>query len=149
MSGCEPSPPQKITLHATTVEFEGQGVLIVGASGSGKSSLALNLMAFGALLVADDRTQIELTGGAYLASAPETIKGLIEARGVGLLKAQAIPSTELRLAIDMDTRETERVPPVRSFTVDFLTVNCLHKVDGAHFPFAILQYLRNGRQDPV
>ena len=49
-------------LHATTVALAGQGVLILGPSGSGKSGLALQLMAMGAELVADDRTIVTARG---------------------------------------------------------------------------------------
>lgn len=149
MSGPEPAPAQKHILHATTVDFDGQGVLITGASGSGKSALALQLMAFGAQLVADDRTQVEMTDDAFIASAPDPIKGLIEARGVGLLKAKCVPSTRLRLAIDMDRVETERMPPAGTYTSGFLTLDCLNKVEAAHFPAAILQYLRYGLKEPL
>lgn len=149
MSGPESAPAQKHILHATTVDLDRQGVLIIGASGSGKSALAIQLMAFGAQLVADDRTQVEMTDGAYLASVPDPIKGLIEARGVGLLKAKHVPSTRLRLAIDMDRLETERIPRARTYTSGFLTLDCLYKVEASHFPAAILQYLRFGRQEPV
>ena len=63
-----------LTLHATCVAVEGRGVLITGPSGSGKSSLALALMAHGARLVADDRVTLSLREGTLWATCPETIR---------------------------------------------------------------------------
>ena len=72
-------------VHATTLDIAGLGVLILGASGVGKSDLALRLIADGALLVADDQTLVEARGDELWATAPATIAGLIEARGVGIV----------------------------------------------------------------
>ena len=55
-------PPETI-LHATCIAWQGRGVLIRGPSGSGKSALALGLMAHGAVLVADDRVKLSLQNG--------------------------------------------------------------------------------------
>ena len=79
-----------LTLHATCVAVEGRGVLITGPSGAGKSSLALALMAYGARLVADDRVTLSQVDGALWATCPPTIRGMIEARGIGLLNADAL-----------------------------------------------------------
>lgn len=117
----------------------------MGASGAGKSSLALKLMSLGATLVSDDQTWLNLRNGSLIASAPETIKGLIEARGVGLLRADTVESAAVALAIDMDQPETERLPIRREIALLGLSVNLLHKVEHDHFPAAILQYLRAGR----
>ena len=69
----------------------GAALLILGASGRGKSALALGLMAAGATLVADDRTHLHARRRRQLvASAPAAIAGLIEARGIGILKAEAL-----------------------------------------------------------
>ena len=70
-------------LHASAVALDGRGVLITGAAGSGKSSLALTLMAYGAVLISDDQTELSRVGDTIWARAPETISGLIEARGAG------------------------------------------------------------------
>ena len=71
-------------LHASCVGLDGDAVLILGKSGAGKSALALTLMAYGAQLVADDRVVLRPVDGRIIASAPDTIAGLIEARGVGI-----------------------------------------------------------------
>lgn len=138
---------QSVTLHATTVDYGGKGVLIAGASGAGKSALALDLMALGATLVADDRTIVTCTDENYIASAPKAIEGMIEARGVGLLLAERTERSALVLAIDLDRTETERLPPPRRFERGFVSLTCLNKVDAPYFPAAILQYLKVGRRE--
>ena len=67
-------------VHASCVALGGRGVLILGGSGAGKSGLALQLMAYGAALVSDDRTILSNRDGALQAAAPDTIRGRIEAR---------------------------------------------------------------------
>lgn len=74
------------TVHGTCVVFCRHGLLIQGPSGSGKSDLALRLIDAGGVLVADDRTLLTLTGGQIMAAAPNAIEGLIELRGVGLVR---------------------------------------------------------------
>ena len=74
-----------VLLHASCVSINGNGVLILGPAGSGKSSLALNLIALGAELVADDQTLVRREHSDLIARCPETISNLIEARGLGFL----------------------------------------------------------------
>lgn len=73
------------------------GVLLLGESGSGKSDLALRLIARGAKLVADDRVEIFAQDRALFARAPASLAGLIEARGLGIV-AQPF-ATEARVAL--------------------------------------------------
>lgn len=82
-----------INIHATCVAIGGQGVLLLGPSGAGKSDLALRLIDDGAKLVADDRAILFLRGGKLHARCPAAIKGLIEIRGVGIVK---LPSRDLK-----------------------------------------------------
>ncbi len=77
--------PSSCTLHATTIAIDGRAVLLCGPSGSGKSDLALRLMDRGALLVSDDQTIIHRIHDGLTASAPATIAGLIEVRGIGIV----------------------------------------------------------------
>ena len=134
-------------VHASAVALEGQGVLITGAAGSGKSSLALTLMAFGAVLIADDQTELWREGDTLWARAPDSINGLIEARTVGILKAKSAPAP-IVLAIDMDRMETKRLPERHHVTHLGVTLPCLHKSDSPAWPAAIMQYLKGGRRDP-
>ena len=76
-------------MHATCVAVGPHAALIRGASGRGKSGLALQLLAMGAVLVSDDRTRLWRAGDALMADAPDTIRGRIEARGVGILRVPA------------------------------------------------------------
>lgn len=132
-------------IHATSLALNGQGVLLIGPSGSGKSALGLQLMAFGAQLVADDQTVLSMQDGALVARAPAQIRGMIEARGVGLLAAQTAPGAPVRLVVDMAQDETERLPPKRHIVLLGQKITLLHKVAHGHFPAAILQYLKGGR----
>ena len=73
------------TVHASTVALDGRAVLISGPSGSGKSDLALRLLDRGFALVSDDQTVVKKQGDALLASAPPSIAGKMEVRGIGIL----------------------------------------------------------------
>ena len=73
-------------LHATTVAIDGLAVVLIGPSGSGKSDLALRLIDRGAVLVSDDQTLFRGIDGVVIASAPTTIAGKIEVRGLGIVE---------------------------------------------------------------
>ena len=122
-------------------------MLIVGPSGAGKSSLALQLMAYGARLVADDKTELRLKDTSVIAACPHTISGLIEARGVGLLNADVVPETPVRVIIDLTEQEKDRLPHSHSAEIHGVTLPVLLNVVGPHFPAAILQFLKAGRKD--
>ena len=132
-------------VHASAVALGPRGVLVLGPSGSGKSGLALTLMAFGAQLVADDRVVLSSIDGLPWMSAPDTIAGLIEARGVGLLRADAAPGAWLSLVVDLARIETHRLPPPRELLVGGHPIPLVHKMESTHFAAAILQYLKAGR----
>ena len=97
-------------VHATTIQLGSYAVLLLGESGAGKTDLALRLIAEGALLVADDQTRLTLRDGRLIASAPATIAGRIEARGVGILPAPQIESSIVRLAVQLAGEPIERMP---------------------------------------
>ena len=95
----------------TCVAVEGAGVLIRGPSGSGKSDLALRLIVAGAALVADDAVAIEATDGGLVARAPAAIRGLLEARGLGIVRLDPAPSAPLVCVVDLVRPEdVERHP---------------------------------------
>lgn len=139
------SVPRPRIIHAGCVAFRGRGVLILGASGTGKSGLALQLMALGCNLVSDDRTALAARDGVLVAAAPTSIRGRIEARGVGILRAKAVSAARVVMAVNLDEIEGERLPPQRSTTLLGVDLPVLHGVSGPHFPAAILQYLKGGR----
>jgi len=134
------------TLHASCVAAAGRGVLILGPSGSGKSGLALQLMALGAALVADDRTEIGLADGTVIARCPHRLSGLIEARGIGLLRAPALAEVPVRLVVDLGHPESDRLPPQRSVIPLGATLDLVLASRSDHFPAAVLCYLRHGRR---
>lgn len=96
-------------IHASCVAIGRKGVLLLGASGAGKSDIALQLIDGGATLVADDRTILFVKSGALHAKAPASIKGLIEIRGVGIAKMPVLASVRLALAVRLGD-EKERLP---------------------------------------
>ena len=132
-------------LHASCVAVDGRGLLILGPSGSGKSALALQLMALGADLVSDDQTEVRLEGATLIARCPPTIHGLIEARGVGILRASALAETTLALAVDLGQTETDRLPPRRSVTLFDYALDLVFGNQSRHFPSALLCYLKGAR----
>ena len=134
-------------LHASCVAHQGRAVLILGASGSGKSALALQLMALGADLVADDRTELRLVRDQIMADVPVAISGLIEARGVGILKAKPAGATPVTMVIDMNRKEHSRLPEPQSTVLLGQSLPLLAAVAAPHFPAAVLQMLAAGRLD--
>ena len=104
------------TVHATAVALAGHGVLLMGASGAGKSDLALRLVDRGWRLVADDRVVLTAENGALWASAPPPLAGLIEVRGVGIVPEAALDRAQIALALDL-AAAPERLPEpaVRDF----------------------------------
>ena len=58
-----------------------------------------------------------------IASAPATLFGLIEARGIGILRSEAIASVPLVLAVDLGQQETDRLPPRRSVTISGMALD--------------------------
>ena len=104
------------TVHATCVAICGRGVLIAGASGRGKSDLALRLIDRGARLVSDDYTILSAEDGRLIASAPATIAGKIEMRGVGIVEVEALAEAPVCLFIDLDA-PPERLPEPRTVTL--------------------------------
>lgn len=105
-------PETSTQIHATCVALGGHGILLRGPSGSGKSDLALRLIAeAGARLVADDQCRLTKRGGALIARAPAVGAGCIEARGLGLLRVPAASEVAVTLVLDLVPRaEQARVP---------------------------------------
>jgi HPr kinase/phosphorylase len=138
--------PESQILHATCVAVDGRGLLIIGPSGSGKSALGLKLISLGARLVADDRTEVTVTDGRLTAQGPAQIKGLIEARGVGILHAPTAEAAEVALVADLGQVEDQRLPPARRITILGCELDLVLQARNDHFPDALMLYLRFGRQ---
>ncbi|MBN8873216.1 MAG: HPr kinase/phosphatase C-terminal domain-containing protein [Rhodospirillales bacterium] len=92
-------------VHGSCASRGGDAVLILGPSGSGKSDLVVRLLARGFSLVADD--QVDVTDG--MASPPVPLAGLLEVRGLGILRLPATHPARLRLVIELGDRP-DRLP---------------------------------------
>lgn len=104
------------TLHGVLVEIHGEGVLIMGKSGVGKSEAALELVKRGHKLVADDAVEIKLTGrDRLIGSAPAMIRYYMELRGIGLIDVRTLygvgsvkPSGKIDLIVNLETWEDNK-----------------------------------------
>lgn len=113
--------PSSERIHASCVAMGGRAVLLAGASGSGKSDLALRLIDRGATLVSDDYTVITRDGDRATASAPSTIRGKIEVRGVGIVEFPSREGPEVALMILLDGHP-QRLPEPQSRIVAGIAV---------------------------
>lgn len=84
-------------------------MLISGPSGAGKSDLALRLLDRGFTLVSDDRTILRKDGNKLIASAPPTIEGKLEIRGVGIVDMDQVQDVPVALVVEL-TADVERLP---------------------------------------
>lgn len=90
------------------------GILIEGPSGSGKSDLALRALDAGFRLVSDDRTSLFASSGRLFGRAPPVLSGMIEARGLGVMRQSALDLAEIRLLVRCARvpEEIERMPEI-------------------------------------
>lgn len=131
-------------LRATGVALRGRGLAIIGASGSGKSSLALEMMSRGAVLISDDGLWLD---GANRLHRPATAPALIEARGIGLLNADTVATATLDAVVDLDRREPDRLPPARITHAPGGPVALIRGKAHPCLAAALCQYLTLGRAE--
>jgi HPr kinase/phosphorylase len=106
------------TIHATCVDIDSLGVLLRGPSGSGKSDLALRLIDGGAQLVSDDYTVVEPRGDKLVATAPQSIKGMLEVRGIGILPMPVKQRAVIALVVDLTDGPVDRLPDPDAAVID-------------------------------
>jgi len=140
-------PAAREIRHATAVSIAGRGLLIEGPSGSGKSALALDLIARGAALIADDMAPVELRDARPWLCPPPRLAGVIEARGLGLIRVVAAAAAPLDLVIDMGRTETARLPERRDVLVLGHPVRQLWRVDAPHFAGSIVALMKGAWWD--
>lgn len=108
-----------LIVHGSCVAIGGHGVLLTGPSGSGKSDCALRLLDDGAMLVSDDSTCLtpdpHSATATLTATAPATIKGLLEIRGLGIVRWDSVDNVPLRLVINAcDGTQVSRMPDLKA-----------------------------------
>lgn len=101
--------------HASAVEINGRAVLILGASGTGKSTLSRELMVLGGNLIGDDQIFLNETGESVIVSAHPNANGRMEVRGVGLFKAQSSLQSKVELVVNLDNLPQGRLPEQKHF----------------------------------
>jgi serine kinase of HPr protein (carbohydrate metabolism regulator) len=144
------------TIHASAVLVGARAVLIRGPSASGKSRLALELIdaARGgslcfARLVADDRVHLDAAGGRLLARPAEALAGLIEVRGVGLLRVPHEPCVVVGLVVDLAAADAERLPEAakRRTEIDGILLPRLAVAPGAAALPGVLAVINSAKDD--
>lgn len=108
-------------VHATCVSVDGQGVLLRGPSGFGKSDLCLRLIDQGGILVADDRVNLAGHDDHIIASSPTEIAGLLEVRSVGIFRLISCDEITVQLVVDLvNADDVPRLP--ETATISFLGI---------------------------
>ena len=108
-------------VHGTAIALEDKGVLIIGPSGSGKSDLALRLIDSGATLISDDLTICQRRNDEIILFPHKKINGLIEVRGVGIIKVPYIKDVKLKMIVQLIEKQPDRIPVKEE--KDFLNLN--------------------------
>ena len=101
-------------IHASSVDINGKGVVILGKSGAGKSNLAIKLISMGAKLISDDQTHFKFKENKIIISKPETTPNFIEARGIGLIKVPFVVSSKLFCFVKITNLELNRLPNAKN-----------------------------------
>jgi serine kinase of HPr protein (carbohydrate metabolism regulator) len=115
-------------VHASSVAIDGRAILITGVSGSGKSDLALRLIDRGFTLISDDQTLVRRDGDRLIASAPPTIRGKLEIRGIGIIEMETASDVPVALLVEL-TSDIQRLPddsrerPILGINLPLVTID--------------------------
>ena len=101
-------------IHASSIDINGKGVVILGKSGAGKSNLAIKLISMGAKLISDDQTHFKFKENKIIISKPKTTPNFIEARGIGLIKVPFVVSAKLFCFVKITNLELNRLPNAKN-----------------------------------
>jgi len=110
--------PPSASVHASAVCVGDRAILIRGASGTGKSRLALDLILAGRTgaitetrLIGDDRVRLDTRDGNLIVRAIPELEGMIEIRGLGIRRCAFVPEAQVALVVDLAASDAERMPP--------------------------------------
>lgn len=110
-------------VHASCVEYLSKGILIQGASGAGKSDLALRIIDAGGILISDDYVEVVSVENNLIAHTAPNIEGMIEVRGVGLVNVAFTNSHKLDLVLELCApTKIDRLPEEKYFEQDGVCV---------------------------
>lgn len=131
---------ERITRHGVFVEVYGEGVLILGDSGVGKSETAVELIKRGHRLIADDAVEIKKTGSkTIVGSAPDNIRHFIELRGIGIINARRIfgmgsvkLSEKIDMVIQLEPWDSEKVYDRMGIENEYTDIL------GVHVPYTVV-----------
>ena len=107
----------RITRHGVLMEVYGEGLLLIGESGIGKSEAAIELLKRGHRLIADDAVEIKnISGHSLIGTAPELIRNYIELRGIGIINVAKLfgmgavkADNEINLVVNIVPWDTQQV----------------------------------------
>lgn len=109
--------PPPASVHASAVRVGEQAILIRGASGTGKSRLALDLILAGrtgaiaeTLLIGDDRVRLDTWNDNLVARGVPELEGMIEIRGLGIRRCAFVPEAAVALVVDLAAPDAARLP---------------------------------------
>lgn len=114
-------------VHASAVVWKEMGILILGESGSGKSSLAAELITRGARLIADDQVRLVHEGGQMVAKAPEALAGVLELRGLALIHLPYVPNHPIDFIITLPSSQSRSLNSVSNTAQHNLYIQALQE----------------------
>lgn len=129
--------------HASVVQIDGKGIMIIGQSGSGKTSTALGLLETAkihrkdASLICDDQAHLFRENQQLIAKVPEQIAGQVEIRGFGIINHPYLEKSAISLVTELvDDEKIERMPEPDRFTIEGLNLPFL-KIPRRHEELAV------------